>query len=57
MTDVISSMLELFGISTVPSTIPEFLYWFCSLAAGVIFIKSLVAIIFGFVRNIDRGMR
>jgi len=57
MSDVITSMLQFFGIAEIPSTMPDLLYWLCSLVAGVYFVKSVLSICFGFVKNVNGGVR
>ena len=51
MSGVISSMLELFEIDAIPTDFPSFMYWLCSLVAGVAFLKFSVCVVFKFVRE------
>lgn len=55
MTDVITYMLELFGLSGVPVTFSEFIWWCVRLLAGVSFLKFVIAMPFSFVRKMSKG--
>lgn len=57
MTDVIADMLGLFGILEVPTDFPTFMYWFCSLCAGIWFVRMCIGTVFGFVRDISEVRR
>lgn len=49
MQNVISEMLTLFGIDVIPTDFPSFMYWLCSLVAGLTFLKFCVGICFNFI--------
>ncbi len=51
MHDVISEMLNLFGISIIPTDFPSFMVWLCSLIAGVLFVKFTVGVSLSFARK------
>ncbi len=53
MVDVISSMLELFGIEEVPLTFGDFIFWLCSLCAGYKFVTFSVGIVFSFLNKVS----
>ncbi len=57
MSGVIFQMLDFFGISSVPTDFPTFMYWLCSLCAGLEFIRFTVGICFSFVRQISEVRR
>lgn len=51
MNNVITSMLEFFGINSVPVDFQTFIFWFCSLLAGVEFCKFCVGSVFNFIKH------
>ena len=53
MTDVITLMLELFGLSGVPVTFSEFIWWCVRLIAGVSLVKFFVAMPFSFINKMN----
>lgn len=55
MTDVITLMLEFFGLSGVPVTFSEFIWWSVRLFAGVSLVKFFVAFPFSFIRKMNEG--
>lgn len=57
MNSIITEMLTLFGIDTIPTDFPSFMYWLCSLLAGIAFLKFSVGICFNFVREMTGGRR
>lgn len=57
MHSVIDQMLEMFGIVEIPTSFPEFMYWLCSLIAGIVFLKFCVAICFNFAYELGGRRR
>lgn len=58
MENVITSLLDFLGIATIPTDFPEFMYWLCSLLAGLYFMKICIVSVFSFIKTINReGMR
>lgn len=54
MNNVINEMLSFFGINTVPTDFPTFIYWIFSLVFGLYFVKFSVSIVFEFVKSMAR---
>lgn len=52
MQDIISSLLEFFGVNTIPTDFPSFIYWFCSLVAGLIFVRMILLSTFGMINDV-----
>ncbi len=58
METVITSLLDFFGISAVPTDFPTFIHWLCSLLAGLYFVKFTMVSVFSFIKFLNReGMR
>ncbi len=57
MQDIIRPMLELFGIAEIPTDFATFIYWLCSLLAGLEFAKFSVGICFSFVKEMIGGRK
>lgn len=53
MSDIITSMLDLLGLSGVPVTFSEFIWWTVRLIAGVSFLKFVVAMPFSFLNKLN----
>lgn len=51
MNDVITSMLDLFGVNVVPTDFPTFIFWLCSLLAGIEFLRFCVGTAFSFLNK------
>lgn len=57
MESIITQMLELFGLSVVPTNFPDFIHWFFSLLCGVYFCIFVVKLSFDFVRQMANLVR
>lgn len=55
LSDIITSMLDLFGLSGVPTTFSEFIWWCVCLFAGLSFAKFVIALPFSFIRKLNEG--
>lgn len=53
MNGVILQMLEFFGIASIPTDFPTFIYWLCSLCAGLEFVQFTVGICFNFIKKVS----
>lgn len=51
MNGIIWSVLNLFGITQVPTTVQEFLWDLVILFVGITIVKSVLAFIFGFFKD------
>lgn len=51
MENVTSALLDFFGIATVPTDFPSFMFWLCSLIAGLCFVKMVLVSVFGMIRD------
>lgn len=49
MTGIIADILDFLGVNYIPTDFPGFMVWFCSLLAGLWFIKFVLNVTFGFV--------
>lgn len=49
MSNIITELLDFLGVNYVPTDFPGFIFWFCSLLAGLWFIKFVLTVTFGFV--------
>lgn len=50
MAQIIYSLLEFFGLTTIPTNFAEFLPWFVVVMAGLGLFKMILALIFAEVR-------
>lgn len=58
MENVITSLLDFLGITAIPTDFPTFLYWLCSLMAGLYFMKVCIVSVFSFMKFLNKeGMR
>ncbi len=53
MVDIINEMLSFLGLSEVPTTFSEFIFWCVRLGAGISFLKFVVAMPFSFINKIN----
>lgn len=49
MANITTEILDFLGVNYVPIDFPGFMVWFCSLLAGLWFIKFVLNVTFGFV--------
>lgn len=52
MTDVITYMLDMFGLSGVPTSFSEFIWWCVRLFAGVSFAKFVLVMPFSYIMKL-----
>lgn len=52
MTDVITYMLDMFGLSGVPDSFSEFIWWCVRLFFGLSFVKFVIAMPFSYITKL-----
>lgn len=52
--DIITSILNLFGIYQAPTTVQEFLWDLVILVVGLVVVKAILAFVFGFFKEVSK---
>lgn len=57
MSDIVSQMMEFFGMVEIPTDFATFMYYFLGMCFGIRFVEFCVYTCFGFVERINGARR